>query len=112
MPLVKAFLPLLLTQHGGEGRGEEARFVEILLSPALSPFVPSGQRENTFAQGVCCRDRRPKREAGLASQPGLVSNRYAIIKSSNPIRSSGTWRTRKNRSGRNGLCTTAEGFAW
>jgi hypothetical protein len=30
-----AFLPLLLTQEGGEGRGEEVRFLEIPLSPAL-----------------------------------------------------------------------------
>jgi hypothetical protein len=40
MPDCGAFLPLLLTQEGGEGRGEEARFVEILpfpLSPDLSP---------------------------------------------------------------------------
>jgi hypothetical protein len=46
MPDFGAFLPLLLTQEGGEGRGEEARFVEIPLSPALSPLVPHGEREN------------------------------------------------------------------
>ena len=46
MPDFGAFLPLLLTQEGGEGGGEEARIVEIPLSPALSPLVPRGERGN------------------------------------------------------------------
>ena len=33
-------------RKGGEGWGEEARFVEIPLSPALSPLVPRGGRGN------------------------------------------------------------------
>ena len=46
VPDFGAFPPLLLTQEGGEGRGEEARFVEIPLSPALSPLVPRGESGN------------------------------------------------------------------
>src|ERR1039457_944554 len=37
MPDCGAFLPLLLTQEGGEGWGEEARFVDSPLSGSLSP---------------------------------------------------------------------------
>jgi hypothetical protein len=39
------FLPLFPTQEGGEGRGEEA-LPGWPLSPALSPLVPHGEREN------------------------------------------------------------------
>ena len=54
MPDCGAFLPLLLTQEGGEGRGEEARFVEIPLSPALSPLVPRGERGNLCRYQCFC----------------------------------------------------------
>ena len=37
-------LPLLLTEEGGEGRGEEALVFGSPLSPALSPLVPRGER--------------------------------------------------------------------
>jgi hypothetical protein len=42
VPDLGTLLPLLLTQEGGEGWGEEVR----VLSPTLSPLVPRGEREN------------------------------------------------------------------
>ncbi len=38
-------LPLRQRNDGGEGRGEEAVFIEKPLSLTLSPFVPRGERE-------------------------------------------------------------------
>ena len=45
MPDCGAFPPLLLTQEGGEGRGEEARFVEPPLSSSLPTRSSWGERE-------------------------------------------------------------------
>ena len=53
MPDFGAFLPLLLTQEGGEGWGEEARFVEIPLSPPLSPFLAGGEGTCVDTNDVC-----------------------------------------------------------
>ena len=39
----------LSSPEGGEGWGEEARFYQLPLSPALSPLVPRGERETNSA---------------------------------------------------------------
>src|SRR5207244_1569808 len=39
----RSLLPLL-PKKGGEGRGEEAVFHQLPLSPALAPVVPRGER--------------------------------------------------------------------
>ncbi len=82
MPDGGALLPLLLTQEGGEGWGEEARFVEIPLSPDLSPLVPRGERGSLCRyQWICLWATPDSRQSysaptrfsngcGLATRPG------------------------------------------
>ena len=67
IPDFGAFLPLLLTQEGGEGRGEEARLVEIPLSPALSPLVPRGERGNLCRYQWALAGERAREAPGPAT---------------------------------------------
>ena len=56
---------------GGEGRGEEALMVQLPLSPALSPFVPPGERV-CASVAACNRAHRVWRPAGSRSAFTMV----------------------------------------
>jgi len=45
-------------QKGGEGRGEEALFINFPLSPTLSPLVPRGEREPKGRKRSACRTQQ------------------------------------------------------
>jgi hypothetical protein len=69
MPDRGAFLPFLLTQEGGEGRGEEARFVEIPLFQALSRQV-TWRARRFFLSAFRVPVANPTDELNLQSEGG------------------------------------------